>query len=77
MFKMLLVTVEFGFVGVLLEVSIERRDSHRRSLERVAGRWLGGSTAVAWAGHPSVLPPCLRALVLRSHRPSSSQAQSR
>ena len=36
-FKMLLVTVEFGFVGVLLEVSIERRDSHRRSLERVDG----------------------------------------
>jgi hypothetical protein len=36
-FNMLLVTVELGFVGVLLEVSIERRDSHRRSLERV---WL-------------------------------------
>jgi hypothetical protein len=36
-FNMLLVTVEFGFVGVLLEVSIERRDSHRRSLERVDG----------------------------------------
>ena len=34
---MLLVTVELGFVGVLLEMSIERRDSHRSSLERVDG----------------------------------------
>ena len=66
-----------GRMAVAPSRSRSPSQSLKSEVEHAAGRRLGIQSAEVLVGHASVLPPWLRAGVLRSHRPSSSPARSR